>query len=233
MLILVYFTKIEVEKGKKKWGEVGSLLSRFKVMQKHRIFIAINLPENIRNRLVREQEETKKLFESSPEVVRWTKADNLHITLEFIGYVNNDDIMEIFNIAKRVTSKKAPFLVNLNKICYGPLDKKNPRMVWVIGEKSKEFASLRDDLEEALSLSPENRQNLLAEGRERKFSPHITLGRIRQWEWKRIEPEERPIIDKEINMNFEANSVEVMESQLKRGGPEYTVLESLPLTNKL
>jgi 2'-5' RNA ligase len=63
----------------------------------------------------------------------------------------------------------------------------------------------------------------------RIYTPHITLGRIRVWEFRQIEPEERPDIEKEISLSFQVNSIEVMESQLKRGGSEYTILKSCPL----
>jgi len=55
------------------------------------------------------------------------------------------------------------------------------------------------------------------------------LARIRTWEFREIEPEEEPEVNEEINLTFEVNSIEVMESQLKRGGAEYTVLESCQL----
>ena len=64
---------------------------------------------------------------------------------------------------------------------------------------------------------------------KRGFSSHITLERIRQWEWRRIEPEERPEIEEEINLSFLVNSIKVMESLLKRKGPKYTILESANL----
>ncbi len=220
-------------------------------MQKHRIFIAINLPDKIKNSLVKKQEEIKKLFSVSLDeeefprngIVGWIKAYNLHITLDFIGYVNNDDLLKVSKIVKEVAVRSNPFLVRLGKICYGPLaslpaesgmragpiNRKQPKMVWSVGQKSKEFAFLRDDLENSLSDFPENRQNLSLNKKERKFSPHVTLGRIRQWEWKRIDPEERPIIDENINLSFSVNSIEIMESVLKKKGAEYTTLESVQL----
>ncbi len=126
--------------------------------------------------------------------------------------------MEICRIAKEVASKHTPFDVNLTRISYGPTDKQPPRMIWAVGEKSEEFASLKENLDKSLGSS-ENRE----------FTPHITLGRIRKWDWQRIEPEERPEINEDIDLQFPVNSIEVMESVLKRGGPEYTVLESAPL----
>jgi len=162
---------------------------------RHRIFIAINLPEDIKKEL--------SSFQSKwPELpCRWTKKENLHITMEFLGYLTDEELIELCQKTKEIASGKKTFSLHLNKICYGPPKKFPPRMVWVIGEKIKEF----------------------------NISPHITLGRIRTWEFRQIEPEERPIVDENISLSFEVSSIEVMESQLKRGGAEYTILESFEL----
>ena len=186
-------------------------------MQRHRIFIAIILPGGIKKGLAEYQKKWPEL------PIRWTKPNNLHITLDFIGYIGNDELLDICKIVKEAAFKQPPFLINLTKICYGPPnDKKTPKMIWAIGEKSKEFASLRDNLERSLS----NSENASFSAENRAFSSHITLGRIKQWEWKQIEPEERSIIDEDITLNFSANSIEVMESILKKKGPEYVILES-------
>jgi len=186
-------------------------------MQRRRVFIAINLPEDIKRSLAAYQKKW-------PEIpVRWTKPENLHITLDFIGYIRDEELVEICKKTKEAVSRHSPFKIKLSKICYGPIDKKPPRMIWAAGEKSREFFSLKEDFDKALGIS-ENRE----------FSPHITLGRIKKWEWQRIDPEDRPIIDESIDLGFSVNSVEVMESTLKRGGAEYTTLESFNLTlNKL
>ena len=61
----------------------------------------------------------------------------------------------------------------------------------------------------------------------RPYSPHITLARIKTWEFRRLE--DRPEIDEPIDLTFEVNSFEIMESFLKRSGAEYEVLESISL----
>jgi 2'-5' RNA ligase len=58
---------------------------------------------------------------------------------------------------------------------------------------------------------------------------HVTLGRVKAWQWAKMEEEERPEIKKEISFVFEVSSIEVMESKLRPKGPDYTVLESAPL----
>jgi 2'-5' RNA ligase len=186
---------------------------------KHRIFIAINLPEDIKKKLVDYQSKWPEL------PIRWTRKENLHITLVFLGYLNDEELLEICKVTKKVASQNPVFSVNLNKIFYGPPKKMPPRMVWAEGEKSKEFTSLIEDLEKSLMTSGE----VHFSPEKRAFSPHITLGRVKTWEFRQIEPEERPEISEEISLNFEVNSIEIMESHLKRGGPDYAALESAPL----
>ncbi len=167
----------------------------------HRIFIAINLPEDIKKKLADYQSKWPNL------PARWTKKENLHITLEFLGDTTDEELLEVLKTTKETARKHEPFFVNLKKIVYGP---PNPptssklwraRMVWVVGEKIKEF-------------------NII---------PHITLARLKSWEFKQMEPEERPEINEDIDFNFQVSSIEVMESQLGQGGPTYTALESVPL----
>ncbi len=186
---------------------------------KHRIFIAINLPKDIKKKLSDYQLKWLEL------PCRWTKKENLHITLVFLGYLSDEELLEVCNIVKEVASRNNSFLINLKKILYGPPKKIPPRMVWLEGGKSEEMGKLQKDLENSLFTSSIKG----VEKEARPYSPHITLGRIKTWEWKRIEPDERPEVNEETTLRFEVNSIEVMESNLKRGAPEYIIIESLPL----
>jgi 2'-5' RNA ligase len=197
-----------------------------------RIFIAINLPEQIKKEL-------SSLREKWPELpCRWTKKENLHITLIFLGYVKDEELPEILEVVKTTASKNKPFLINLKRICYGPphqskhgtgqaTDKKPARMVWAEGEKSIEMAKLQTDLENALQGG-----TLDFKKETRAFAPHITLGRLKLWEFRQMEPEEKPEISEEISLNFEVSSIEIMESKLKPQGPDYFALESMELAEK-
>ena len=200
---------------------------------RHRIFIAINLPEDIKKKLIDYQAKWPEL------PIRWTKKENLHITLIFLGYLSDEELLEVLKSTKEAVSKHQPFFINLKKIIYGPPKKMPPRMVWAEGEKSEELGKLQKDLENALAsseaFSPAEalaKEDSISEARP--YASHITLGRIKTWEFRQIEPEEKPEVNEEIfppagGLNFEVNSIEVMESELKRGGPEYAILESCPL----
>lgn len=192
----------------------------------HRIFIAINLPEKIKNGLENLGKETAELFpeETSRGLIRWVKKDNLHITLLFLGYLKEENIPQICQIVNQIAKTQNPFSLEFKKILYGPPNKIPPRLIWVELEKSRELTEIVKKLRQKVEEI-----GVLEKMEKREFSPHITLGRIRTWQWKRIEPEERPDIEKDISLNFEVHSIELMESQLKRTGAEYTILETCNL----
>jgi len=182
----------------------------------HRIFIAINLPEDIKNRLI----EIQRKWIDLP--VRWTKRASLHLTLVFLGYVSDQELYQICDITKKVAKSHQSFFINFKKILFGPPGR-SPRMIWVEGEKNAELAKLKQDLESALSFE----ESIGFKPEERAFSPHINLARIRMEEWQAIK--KVPKIEEEISLNFAVNSIEVMESQLLRSGAEYAILESAEL----
>lgn len=187
------------------------------MQKRHRVFIAINLPEDIKKKL-------GFYAEKWPDLpAKWTAKDNLHVTLEFLGDLTDVEIADVCKVVGEAVKRHKSFSINLNKVLYGPPQKMPPRMVWAEGDKSDELADLKSDLEEYLleeiKFKPEGRG----------FAPHITLARISEWEFRKIEPEERPEVSEDIDLVFSAESIEVMESELKRGGPKYTILESCEL----
>lgn len=181
---------------------------------KHRVFVAINLPGDIKKELY-------SYAEKWPELpAKWTTKDNLHITLEFLGNLTDEEIGEVCLVVKEVAGRHEAFSLNINQVVYGPAKKIPPKVVWAEGEKSDELAELRKDLENSLTekikFAPENRT----------FAPHITLARINEWEWRKFEPEERPEVNEQLDLTFTVESIEVMESEMKREGPIYTIIES-------
>jgi len=187
-------------------------------MDKHRVFLSLNLPGKIKKNFSHYREKWDIL------PVKWVKEENLHITLIFLGYVSGTEMGNVCKAVKEECSKHPPFNVVFRKVSYFPGNKIPPRMICVLGEGDKELLDLKKGLEKAL----------LEKGVHfsidmKKFKPHVTLGRVKSWEWRKIEPDERPEVDENINIKVEFNSVEVMESKLKRGGPEYILLESAKL----
>jgi 2'-5' RNA ligase len=182
--------------------------------KKHRIFIAINLPNDIKKYFTG----FEKKWADIP--AKWTYMENLHITLLFLGDLTDEELGEVCIITKEVVKHHHSFDITLQKIEYGPDGKLPPRMIWANGEKSKELSLLKRDLENALL----EKVNFLPDNKS--FSPHITLARVSTFLWRQIEPEERPEVNEPIDVQFTVESVEVMESELKKNGPRYTIIES-------
>lgn len=184
------------------------------MQKRHRIFIAINLPNDIKKELAKYEERWSEL------PAKWVDQNNLHITLVFLGDLTDIELGEVCVTVREVIEKYNSFDIHLHKVSYGPDGKIPPRMVWASGEKLIELSELKKDLENSLlekvNFIPENRG----------FIPHITLARIGTFAWRTIEPEERPEINEQIDVTFTVESIEIMESELKRGGPQYTIIES-------
>ncbi len=181
-----------------------------------RVFIAINLPQQL-------TEELAGVKNNWPELpCRWIEAENLHITLVFLGNTGAKELQKIGKIVESVVEQYKPFPVELVKICYGPPKRTPPSLVWIKG-RSEKLVDLKKGLDKELA------QNFSYQPDRRKYIPHITLGRIKKFEWRRLNPEQRPEIITKVNYNFEVKSVDVMESKLRRSGPEYTMIESLKM----
>ncbi len=193
---------------------------------KRRVFIAINLPDNIKKRLKEFQEKYDYLFTRQSlgggGPVRWTKEASLHLTLVFIGYVSDEQMLEICRVSREVAAKCEPFFINFKRILLGPPGKP-PRMIWVEGEMSRELTNLKNLLEDALLDSDSGFRHKEA----RLARPHITLARIKMEQWHQMES--APRIDEEFQAQVPVSSIEAMDSDLRSDGAEYVVLESCPI----
>jgi RNA 2',3'-cyclic 3'-phosphodiesterase len=196
-------------------------------MENKRVFLAVNLPEQIKNEIIQEQKEIDNSFpeEYRKGLIRWTKKENIHITLFFLGNLEEKEILALSKRVKEIIDKQNQFYLELSKIDYGPPAKMPPRMIWLQLKNSLTLNTITEEIKKTLF-----EKKLLKRPEERSFTPHITLGRIKIWQWKRIEPEERPVIKKTLDQNFPVKSIELMESKLKRTGAEYQILESFPLS---
>lgn len=180
-------------------------------MKKRRVFIAINLPQEVKKRLFEFSEKHNDL------PVRWIAEDNLHITLLFIGWADDEETAKICQIVKQAASKYSAFEINLAKIDYDS-EKKLPRMVWAFGKENREFAELENSIKDALA---EN--GIGFDDRHRDSLIHITLGRIT---WSELSGAGKPNIAENFDLRCLVESVEVMESAMTKKGREYVILES-------
>lgn len=190
---------------------------------KKRIFIAINLPDSVKEKL-REFEEEWKDFPC-----RWVKPENIHLTLYFLGYVEEENIPSIVGVCEKVVGKSRPFSLTVKDTIYGPTDNK-PRMIWVRIENSQELVDLQRQISRELRELP-----FYIKQETRPFRAHLTLCRFNSFDLKKWSPpnggvdSELPDIHTEIQETFTVSTVEVMESKIARGGAEYFVVKSVKL----
>lgn len=176
-----------------------------------RIFIAINIPGQVKKRLVQKIEKWQDL------PVRWVFEDNLHITLNFLGYMDDEKIPEICEVVREAVQKSQSFEVSLSKIIIGPSENQ-PRMIWAAGEKIEELKILVEIIEKSLGIFLREKRN---------FSPHVTLGRIMKIKWAKLY--EKPEINEKINFVIPVDTVEILESVFEEGKRKYLLLESCSL----
>lgn len=133
-----------------------------------RTFIAIDLPKEIKDSLSRLQEQLK----TSGADVRWVEEQNIHLTLKFLGEVNEKTLEKIINIIEEVTKDKNSFSLRVSSL--GAFPKPDyPRVIWVgIDEGDKETKEIAKELEEKIADMGIPLEN-------RPFSSHITIGRTR------------------------------------------------------
>ena len=185
---------------------------------KHRIFIAILLPEELKIKIAKFQENLwPSILQSNLQGgLRWVKTENLHFTLAFIGWVDEEQIVRIKEVVRDISQRFPLFPLKLTKVTLGP-NEKYPRMLWVVGEKEKELEKIWQEIRNKLKEI----QIPIDEHHPPKI--HLTLARARGRELfgKKI--------DQKIDLNFLVKEIAIMESHLNPGGAEYKTLSKFPL----
>lgn len=133
-----------------------------------RTFIAIELGENIKEALSKIQSELK----GADADVKWVSPENIHLTLKFLGEVKEEKIPKIIQCLKDVCNSVMSFDIKIENIGAFP-SLRSPRVIWAGIEEGKEkLLQLAGLVEDALV-------KLKFHKKERKFSAHITIGRVR------------------------------------------------------
>ena len=178
-----------------------------------RAFIAVSLPDNAIQILEEIQEKLKfKGIKAS-----WVKPENLHLTLKFLGNVPVQDIDPVFSTMHNVVSDFSKFELSAGGLGVFPGVKKG-RVVWAgIGGRTDILKNLFQSLEDHLLL-------LGIKKERQRFSPHITLGRIKT----PVPPAELiPLIQecKDIrSRSFKLGSIDFFKSELTPFGAIHTLL---------
>jgi 2'-5' RNA ligase len=193
-----------------------------KCMTLKRIFVAINFDRRICDRI----EKDFQSFESDiPEILRLgmkvVLPENRHITLSFLGDQEVSLIPHIIEALQGTTQNFSAPEICIEKLCYGPTH--GPaRMIWALASRETSIAlrAVKAFLEKQL----EDR-GVVFKKEHRAFFGHVTVTRFTT---SVPDMSRRPILDRAVNCAFVPKSLDLMESELKRGGPEYHLLQAAP-----
>lgn len=188
-------------------------------MARLRTFIAVDIGKAIRDRAVALQGTLARTGND----VKWVEPENLHVTLLFLGEVDDRTVPEVCRVVADGCRNQAAFSLRVEKVGCFP-NARRPRVLWIgVGDGTQELCALHDALEPPLlELGCYRRE-------ERQYTPHITLGRVKsdlptdklaaalakQAAWQGGETLVREVL--------------VLSSELRPQGPVYTVLSRAKL----
>jgi RNA 2',3'-cyclic 3'-phosphodiesterase len=183
-----------------------------------RAFIALDLSPSVRDELG----ELIQVLSSVRRQVKWVKPDQIHVTLKFLGEIEEETLPPILGAVSGTLSTYRPFIMRVRGVgAFGPGDR--IRVIWAgIEEASGSLALVQRSIEKAvepLGFPPE----------ERPFKPHLTLGRLRD-----------PIRDPGLSAalaersgfdggSFSVDRIVLYSSTLTPAGPIYRAVHPWPL----
>lgn len=181
-------------------------------MAKIRVFVAVSISDQARNAVVSLIQNFKNI---SPGI-RWIKPENLHLTLKFLGELEEINIPNLKNALDLSVVGLHLFQYGLTKVgCFPSFNR--PRVLWVgVEDFSKQLLRLHENIENQFSKVNFPRE-------KRGFKPHLTIARVKSN--KNIEP----LLSDFKNFNFGPYSINVsdvllMKSDLQPSGAKYTCL---------
>jgi 2'-5' RNA ligase len=182
-----------------------------------RAFVAIKVDEPVLERIAQATE----ILRSKLHDIRWIATANCHLTLKFLGAVDETRVDHIGSALQRKLDLFPQCAISVKGLGIFP-DAKRPRVLWA-GVEGETLAALAEGVESALAP-------LGFEREQRPFRPHLTIGRWRQG--KRAGPE----LERELlawrGFDFGRSGVDavaLMQSVLQRAGAEYRELKTVQL----
>ena len=189
-------------------------------MKTIRTFVAIPLGDQVKREAIRLIERLRH----PDDRIKWVPTDNLHLTLKFLGEVDNTEVPSVCNVVQDACRDRDPFELHFAGTGGFP-DLDRPRVLYVaIEDESRGLTEIVSELETGyadLGFKPESRD----------YTPHLTIGRTKGGRGKASEEviaRMRAAQQLEIG-RMVVESVHVIASFLDKQGPTYQVMGSVEL----
>jgi 2'-5' RNA ligase len=179
-----------------------------------RVFIAIDVPEEIRERLAAVQEKIRETTTSA----RWVAPESIHVTLKFIGEMPEKRREDIDEALRGLTWKH--IRVSVRGVGFFP-GTRSPRVLWA-GLDAASIEGLAEEIDSRLERAGFDRER-------RKFRAHLTLARAKNNQLEKVMvAAAAPFEDEEFG-TFTVDRIFLFESTLNAGGSVYTKLQEYRL----
>ncbi len=190
-----------------------------------RTFVAIELPRPIRQRLVARQRWLEQHLSESRagDVVRWTAAENLHLTLRFLGETSVAQLGTLAAAFTDLAAQTEPLELALHQLGCFP-NFRRPSIVWI---DLRGMLEALQQLQAAVEIIAQN-SGFLPEARP--FTPHLTIGRMRRETTPAHLQQAGDVLCglaaalDDAQPTFSVTQFVLMQSDLRQAGPIYTPL---------
>jgi 2'-5' RNA ligase len=183
-----------------------------------RAFIAIDLDPEIKSAL----EALVRALKSSRADVRWVGAGAMHLTLKFLGQIDEARADRVRRVLDTIACRHAPFGIRVEGTGSFP-DEKRPRVLWAGFAAEPKLGLLQEDLDRALEPEGFAREN-------RAFTPHLTLGRVKGPDRLAAAMAELDRHKAAVFGAMLAGRLALFESLLRPEGAEYRIVHEAVLT---
>jgi 2'-5' RNA ligase len=183
-----------------------------------RTFIAIEIPSEVKSALAALQDDLRRAGAD----VSWTRPENIHLTLRFLGEVDERRIGEVEKVCVASAAEFRPFTLSLYDTGVFP-NARQPRVLW---------AGLAGEIEKAVEMRKRLNDGLALIGFEREekdFRPHLTIGRVKS---NRKTRELIALMDaRQVPaLSFVVTEIVLMKSELHPAGARYTPMAKVSLS---
>lgn len=184
-----------------------------------RVFCAVEVPEPVRQQVL---QHIARLKDAVPDAkASWSRDANLHLTLKFLGEIQQTSVSDFSNAASRAVAELAPFSIRLAETGVFPKHGQ-PRVLWIgTTDLSGKLGELQGRLEEESAQAGFKKD-------DRPFHPHLTVARLRQPRHARMLGAEHRQLEFEP-AEIAVSELLVIRSELSSEGSKYTVVSRHPL----
>jgi len=189
-----------------------------------RTFIAVELQKDIVEAVDRFL--TKTTQEIKNNKISWVKKENLHITIKFLGEIEEEQLETINKVLSEISKSIKSFEVEIKEIGVFP-NLNYPRVVWIgVKDEANNLVSLANLVEEKLAKFGFQKE-------DKEFTAHLTIGRVKKLNNLN---EIKTYVEKYKSIEFgksKIDSITFFQSILKPEGPEYKVIEKFSLNDDM